>query len=331
MAELVAIVVMSAHLLATNLASAGPLVAAWLRVGGKTESDVRDRLGQRLAWLSVWALLTGVLTGTLLWFLPVSAGVQAAIARLPSSALWFAATELGFSFLCHLIYAWSWRALRNWRWSHASLALLSATNLLYHFPPLMSVLGKLAADAHWSTAKVLDRATLLPLMTRSEILALTLHFILASFAVAAIAGLWLLRNEQQSADTSPAGQRAACLALAASALQIPVGLWMLVALPARSQTALLGGNLVASLSFLAALLLTYFLLQKLLTVALGSVTKSEYQRVGWLLVLLVVCMTTTLRFARAEHSLRGSISPASAKKTAAKQEAQRLQVRLELE
>jgi len=299
------------HLLAMNLASAGPLLCIWLGRQTPNEDSLRHNLGQTLAWLSVWAMLLGMLTGgTLLYFTP-SAGLTAAISRLPTRALWFAASELAFSLACLLLYAYFWRALRQHRWWHASLALLSSSNLLYHFPPLMSVLGKLAADPRWAKTEVLDRATLLPLMLRTEILALTTHFTLASLAVAAITLLWLLAKPTSAtqAAASQLSRRAATVALLASALQLPSGIWLLTALPQSAQTAMMGTNTTASLAFVGALLLTFLLLQRLLTIAIGSVQPSQLRHCCWLLCGLVLLMTVTLRSTREKHHTSQNQNP----------------------
>ncbi len=291
--------------MAMNLASAGPLLCVWL--ARRSSNPLRDGLGRTLAWLSTWALVLGMLTGGAILCFPSSAKLLAALSRFPTRALWFAAAELAFSLACLLLYAYSWRALQRHRWWHALLALLASTNLLYHFPPLMSVLGKLAADPHWAKVKILDRAALLPLMQHSEILALSLHFLLASFAVAAIALLWLLDKgpTEQDAQKTHAAQLTrptASIALLASVLQLPSGIWLLISLPQPAQRAVTGASMIASLAFLGALLLTFLLLQRLLTLAIGPVdSPNETPRLRptcWLLGGLILLMTLTLQSTR---------------------------------
>ena len=301
MTSLLVILVLSIHLLAMNLASAGPLIGIWLRRPAATDDSFRDDVGLKMAWLSVYALLLGVLTGGgQLYFAPTT-GLLAALDRLPSRALWFAAVELVFSLVCLLLYAGCWRLLHRRRWAHGTLALLSSTNLLYHFPPLMSILGRLANDPTWAKAPVLDRSALLPLMVRGEVLALTAHFILASLAVAAITVFWLASraNEQQWQQSARLlSGRGAWVALTATALQLPVGVWLLVSLPRTTRTAMLGENTIASLTFVGALLLTVLLLQRLLAIAVGAVERRDLQHTCWLLAALVLMMTTTLYTSR---------------------------------
>jgi len=295
------ILVLGIHLLAMNLASAGPLLAIWLGRQPANGDPLRDEAGQTLAWHSVWAMIVGMLTGGGLLYFQPSAGLSTALARLPSRALWFAVSELAFSLLCLLIYAGCWRAFQKHRWWHALLALLSSSNLLYHFPPLMSVLGKLAANPTWAKAETLDRPALLPLMMRSEVLALSAHFVLASVAVAAIAVLWQLSksNDDRWKDFAlPLSRRTAWIALLSSALQLPVGVWLLISLPNSAQTALMGNDTIASLAFATGLLMTFLLLQRLLTIAIGSVQTIDLRHVSWLLAILVLLMTATLHGTR---------------------------------
>lgn len=289
---------LSIHLLAMNLAGAGPLYSIWLGRRGCEPDTAREEMGQKLAVLSVWALLLGIFTGLGQLYFASSPGMDAAMQRLPNRGLWMATIELAFSLVCLLIYAASWRALRNHRWWHAFLALLSCSNLLYHFPPLMSVMGRLASDPTWADAKTLDRAALLPLFLRSEVLALSLHFVLASLAVSALAVLWLAsrtKGKDWERSALPISRRAAGMALFVTALQLPVGIWLLVSFPQSDQRAMMGDNTVASLAFVGALLLTFILLQRLVAIVLGKVEPQNLRTVCWLLIVLVVLMTVTLR------------------------------------
>lgn len=292
---------LSVHLLAMNLAGAGPLYAIWLGRRGCEQDTVRGEMGQEMAVFSVWALLLGICTGLGQLYFASSSGMDAAMQRLPVRGLWMATIELAFSLICLLIYAASWRALRNHRWWHAFLALLSCTNLLYHFPPLMSVMGRLASDPTWADAEILDRAALLPLFQRSEVLALSLHFVLASLAVSALAVLWLAsRTDKENWESSalPISRRAAGVALLVTALQLPVGIWLLISLPKSDRMAMMGESAVASLAFIGALLLTFILLQRLVAIMIGKVAPRDLRSACWLLIALVVLMTATLRSTR---------------------------------
>jgi len=302
--ESLIVVGMTVHLLAVNLACAGPLVCICLHFFCDN-GDLRDRLGKSLAWFSLAALMLGMLTGAVLVFATPTAGLNEAIGRFPIRAYWMAGIELLFSFFCFLLYAICWNPLRRrrWqRWLHALISLLGTSNLLYHFPPLMVVLGKLAADPSWTETAIINRPAFLELMFRGDVLSLASHFALASLSVAAVAVLVLLSRlpkgvlEQPSAKQTT--RRAAMSALIFSVLQIPVGLWVLATATGSEQNALMGGDLLSSLLFVGGMLLTFILLQKLATVAMGEFDTRSLRRVGWLLVVLVLMMTATLRGSR---------------------------------
>ncbi len=293
--------VLGVHLLAMNVASAGPLVGMWLWGTDKSRLPRQQPTGTALAAISVYALLLGILLGAALWLFTQSAGLGAAVARLPARALWFAASELVFSLVCHLVCWWCWTAQRNRRWLHAFFALLTSTNLLYHFPPFMGVVGRVASDPTWARAEVLDRPALLDLMKRTEIVALSMHFVLASIAVSAIAALWILSKEsddQWHATALPLARGNAWIALIATALQIPVGIWLMVSLPNDELTAMMGNHFVASLGMLGAMILTFVLLQRLLGIAIGNPAPRDLRTVMWILALLVLLMTVTLKATR---------------------------------
>ena len=303
------ILVLSAHLVAMNLASAGPLFCIWLGRRGEGNDPAWDELGRKLAWLSCGAMFFGMFLGGGQMLFSTSAGLLNALARLPSRGLWIAVAELAFSMVCLLLYAGCWRSLRGHRWWHALLALLSSSNLLYHFPPLMSIFGKLANSPTWAASKVLDRPALLQLMKRDEIVALSVHFVLASFAVSAIAVLWLSsrsKDDDWEKSALPVARRAAWVALIVSAMQLPVGIWLLVTLPQSARTSMMGDSAIASLAFVGALLLTFVLLQRLLTIAIGRVESRDLRQVGWIVVTLVLLMTTTLYKSRQKRKEPGN-------------------------
>jgi len=312
--ELLTVVGMTVHLLAVNLACAGPLVCIWLHFFSDV-GDLRDRLGKSLAWISLAALLLGILTGGVLVLVAPTPGLHEAIGRFPARAYWMAGIELVFSLVCMLIYAICWKPLRQGRWQrglHALISLLGASNLLYHFPPLMVVLGNLAADPSWTKATIIHRPDFLELMFRGDVLSMANHFGLASLAVAAVAVLLLLSRFPGDDHKQQVAQKAAALALLSSALQVPVGIWVLVTVSGSERNALTGGDPLSSLLFVAGLLLTFLLLQRLTAVVMGEVGSGNLRRVGWLLVVLVLMMTATLRGSRQSHSPVKGHSPVKA-------------------
>ena len=177
--ELLFTAALAAHLLAVNVASAGPLIAAAVWRQGRGGLDERTWLSTRLTQRSLAALVVGSLLGGLLLAVP-NPGVTAALARFPKSLYWYAGAELVFSAFC-LALLWALqRKNRVGRWGAWILAVLSSSNLLYHFPPLMAVFGELVADPAWAPGGLIDHAAMLRLWARPEILALWAHFTLAA-------------------------------------------------------------------------------------------------------------------------------------------------------
>jgi hypothetical protein len=292
------LLLLAVHLAAVNVASCGPLVAAWLGWGIRDRDDRLRRWSQSVAWMSIWAFLVGLLCGGAMLLAPYAEGLDAALARLPARAYWFAGVELLFSLLCMLGYAATRSRLPGQRWWQVVLVLLASSNLLYHFPPLMSVLGRLVGDPTWAIEPMLERPVLLELMQREEVLAMSVHFALASFAVAAIAALWqLARSGESEFDLSEkrGARQLAGIALASTVLQLPVGLWLLSSMGHASRGALMGTDALASFAFVGGLLLTLYLLQRLLAIVLGSTERHELRRVAWIAAALILMMTATLR------------------------------------
>lgn len=296
MTEVVLVTLLGSHLLAMNLASAGPLVSLALR-GGPA-----DQIGRRLAWLSIAALVAGVGFGTVTLLLPSTGPLWDAFGRFPMRAYSHAGLELVFSLLCMVFVATMWRRVGKRSCVLAIVAFVTATNLLYHFPPLMVILGKLAAQPSWTSTPEIDRPALRELMLRGDVLALSIHFALASFAVAGVVALVLIARQGDSVWSDPAVRKpariSAGIALVATLLQLPAGLWLLSTMSYASRGALMGTSLVGSIAFLIAIVLTMLLAGRLLGVLLGDVSHRDACRAGWVLVVVVLLMTGALRSTR---------------------------------
>jgi hypothetical protein len=300
------------HLLSLNLASAGPVVCMWLGRGKRADNFWRDSTGRQLAWASCGAMVVGMLLGGLL-LLPSNPRLYSALARFPARTYWYAGIELAFSLACLLAYAATWQWRGRHRLLHGLLGLLTVTNLLYHFPPLMVVIAKLSANALWATEVVasgpIDHQAFLKLILRGEVLALSMHFMVASLVVAAMVTVWLLgislaKNPGDIPDREPQPTdldrqklvgRAALMAILGTLAQIPVGIWILTTLPPASRQAVLGGHAMASLCFAVGIMTSLALVQQLLSIAQGEFNHPIARRSVWLLGVTVVLMIVTLR------------------------------------
>lgn len=306
MLEAVTILLLAAHLLAMNVASTGPLAGAWLRTRsrrlGSDQALAWERRTQRIFAWSLGSLAIGALVGGAMLLAP-SAGMRAALGRLPENAYWFAGAEIVFSAAC---IAGCWK-LARWPKLTWLLAIATVTNLLYHFPPLMAVLGELAADPNWADEAVLHRPELRRLWLRPEVASLWAHFVLASIAVGFTAALAACnrvvvdageegdRSEQTDAAVA---RTLAGTALAATVLQIPVGIWLLLASDEAAQQSMMGENWLATIGLAGGVWVALGVMQSLATIAWSGGDRPQLHRACFLLVLTVLLMSMTLRVSR---------------------------------
>src|SRR5690606_35618780 len=122
--------------------------------------------------------------------------------QVPSKKYHFAGQEIVFSWALLIAYAGLWRRMRNWTNLHALVALLSVTNLLYHFPPLLSMIALVARRPE--LAETLTQGTTITWLRHPEIGSRVVHVWLASVASAGIytigVALRLARTEAHRDD-----------------------------------------------------------------------------------------------------------------------------------
>ncbi|HEV3415668.1 MAG TPA: hypothetical protein VG056_02600, partial [Pirellulales bacterium] len=98
--------------------------------------------------------------------------------------------------------------------------------------------------------------------------------------------------------SAPIIRGAARLALVATLLQIPVGLWVLFALPTAVQSQLLGEDWIATLLFGLSVIVALGLMHQLAMASLGAVSRQAVGRTALLLAAVVFLMVATLHRAR---------------------------------
>ncbi len=283
-----------------NASSGLPIVCVWLarRSQFSSESETRHVV-LRLALAANWALLCGAVLGFLLGFVGYQSGQRGLASVLPffRYKIGWALIELQFSAGWMFAYwAWlRWAPPRSTlaRWSHASLAVLSASNLLYHFPTLLTVMSK-AARGDLPVEGPVDAAAFRLLAFRPDVLAHSVHFWLASVAVSGLMLFWL-PNSQRSTTITLTGAR---FALCATVLQIPAGMWLLMSLPPDSMNNVLGGQPIPSILLLVSVLCAFYLLQNLAAIAFGDDDRKLVSRASQLMLATVLLMSGTLHFLR---------------------------------
>jgi hypothetical protein len=296
------------HLLCVNIAAAGPLVCPLLQWRAASTGDPAvNRIGRQLLALSLVGFFLGTIAGLfngLLWWNNAPERLLGAMERL-SSKIYFAWWELGFYLFCLAIY-WAW-----WRWApprrkfarifHGLFAWMAATNLLWHFPPLMTILIHVAANA--PLGEPIDASEFRQLMFSSEIFSRCAHVWMASIATAGIAvALLAARSRPKSQSASPAVESCVMtggrLALIATLLQVVVGAWVLFTSPTQEQSRLLGDDLMATSLLIISIAATLWLMHLLGAIAVGPAESKQIVTAGLLLTLIVFTMSATLILAR---------------------------------
>jgi len=252
---------------------------------------------RQLAFWTTWLLPVGMILGIGLGFTHFAAGDTALFDIWPlfRRKIFWGILEVLCSFFWMLAY-WAWFIRwppkgRTSRFFHGLLAVMSATNLLYHFPPLLTVMRK-TAHGELTFSGPVSAADFRAVAYLPSVLAHSLHFWLASAAVSGVFLFWLTRH---SADHDRFVRLGARIALGATLLQFPSGIWLLFATPQAAQSRLIGGHGLATALFLASLLGAFYLLQELATLAMGEVSAKQTKRTAALLVALVVSMSATLQ------------------------------------
>ena len=309
MLELATILVLIFHLLAVNVAAGAPIVCVWLEWRG---DSVARKAAAYLGWLALVTLVVGGLLGAALGWLKWTPEYRDLWTGPLSYKLHWGGLELLFSLALATAYWLLARGRggesRGWRTLRGAIALVSGTNLLYHFPPLFIVAGQLHATGGTS-GEVLRGAAFRQLAAAGESPALAVHVALASVAVAGamLLGLalkWQRRNEAPADVAAVAGWGGAW-ALVASLLQLPVGLWTLAVLPASDQSRLMGSDPLATALFLASMLAALWLLREFVSVVMGETTRPILLRAMAAMLVVVALMTAMQQAMRPQTSRPG--------------------------
>jgi len=295
-AELLLTLLLAAHLLCVNVASGGPLLGAWLDWRGTRGDGPSARAAVYLARASLIALIAGAALGLLIGWLKWDADYRALWTGPLSYKLTGATIEALFSLVLMLIW-WLWlpgnvggrkRAMA----ARSLVAILAATNLLYHFPLLFSVAADLQ-DRGLTTGPTIGGAAFRQLI-RADTAAMAVHVAFASLAMAGmlLMGLalrWLRQGEAENAAAM--GRAAARWALVPSLLQLSIVVWMLISLRPEVQAQLMGQSAVDVLLFIAALVAMLWLLNDLAQLSLGEFTRRLAIRAMIAMLVTVVLMT----------------------------------------
>jgi len=302
--EIIVALILGAHLLCVDLAAAGPLVCLWLdRKEGRGDEEA-GRAGRFLLKASLHALLVGTLLGVVAGCFLWDAQYREQLMRL-ASRVHFGVWEWLFSLVLLYLYRLSWRdattccgAKRRLRWF---LPLLASTNLLYHFPPLFLIFSQLnPAGAELTSAEFRAR------LVDGYVVARTVHFCLAALAVSGITLIIYTLKKGGSAETTEATYQparwGARLALVATLLQLPVGIWIILQMGPAAQRTVMGGSLITTGLFVASLIGALALMHCLSVLAFGAFQRVLAVRTISLMILVILLMTLISRQSRQQEA-----------------------------
>ncbi|MEM8865707.1 MAG: hypothetical protein AAGF31_09225 [Planctomycetota bacterium] len=292
---------LTAHLLAGALAGTGPLLVAGLRCVPSLRQDDQGVL-RRVAVASLLAMIVGVvlgfLSGGILWGAADEA-YRKAVLRFPPQTYTLLAAEWCFTLVLYGIYLTWWTRLAKRPLLHGAIALVAATNLLYHFPTFMTVLGAVAGDPSLASEAEITRPVFRRLLLTPDLFWKVTHFWSLSVLVAGVAVLWSATcSRHRTVAKAEAPRRdASCESAAVIAggvaglvgvmLLMVSGMATLVQLPALQQRALLGGDVNATVAFVAGVMMAIGLGKLLLSAATGEASP---RLVRWTVTLTVVAV-----------------------------------------
>lgn len=292
MSFLLLVLIFSLHLVCMNLAAGGLLVASGVELFAGKDSERAAKLSAKLASHAAMGLIAGAALGGVMLLYFWSANYQDIFLRRLGTRPAFSLVQVGFSLVLHTIQ-WRWTkastagAGRYWR---AALALVSSTNLIYHFPTLFAIVAEIVTTST-ADSPAIDRKQFYAFLGSGPILSHAAHFFLAALATSGVVGAIFVRDEP-----APAGIRGFCssIALLSTVLQIPVGIMVYMTLPASAQRGLIGDNLPLSIAFLASLASALWLMQSLMSQLPGDSPKTRPIWSGAALLLTILLMSGVL-------------------------------------
>ena len=298
--ETVVTLVLGIHLLCVDVAAAGPLVCLWLDWKEGRGDEQAGRAGRFLLKASLHGLLIGTVLGIVAGCFVWDAQYRAQLMRL-ASRVHFGVWEWLFSVVLLYAYRWSWRdaktccgAKRRLRWF---LPLLASTNLLYHFPPLFLIFSQLAP-----AGEALSSADFRKELMKGYVVARTVHFCLAALAVSGMAlivfSLKHVESDEEDNGTQKPSQWGARLALLATLLQLPVGIWIVMEMGDGAKREVMGGDWLTTGLFVASLAGALALVHFLSVLAWGRFQRVVAVRTISLMILIVLLMTAVARRSR---------------------------------
>lgn len=309
MFDVLLVLVLSIHLMAANVAAAAPLVCLALDVRESRRGDaLAGDVGRWLLRMSLVGLGVALLLGggalAVVWLSAWDSFSRAA-GWVPASRYYWAVPEMALYVVCLLAYLRLWKPdVRHGAgaiWFRRLLGLLAATNLAYHFPLLFIAIGV------YSTRAMTEMVNFRAALVDPEIFSQFVHHLLASVAVVGVAMMGCALRMERAGRSADDVRRVAIwggrVALVPTLLQWLAGVYVLLELPARSRSGLMGGDVLGTCLFGAALLGVIVLMHRLAGVAFGDTERRNLIASMALMTIVVITMVGARHRARQDVSV----------------------------
>lgn len=258
------------HMLAAGLAAMGPLLVTGLLFSPLGGDPLYRAPLRRVAWWSLVALVVAGLVGLmagLLRHLVEGDGYASMLGRFPAQLYLFTTVEWLFALGCLTVWYRAWEWGKRHPWLHGLLMLVAATNLVYHFPPLMIVQNLLVERPTLVAEQVIERRIFLSAMLSGEILARVFHFL--ALALSFSAACVVLGIAPADDESGKIYRRCGWTGMVSTCVQIVTGVMILLLAPPDLATRVTGANWPATGIQLTVVGIAVLLLVRWSQLALG--------------------------------------------------------------
>lgn len=283
------------HQTAVGLAAVGPVLVGVLRLRAAfRRDDSADRCLRQIAWWSTVAVVLGAVVGLAAGVLRVGVSDEYThmLGRFALRAYYLLAAEVAFTLACYAAWLWLWERWRVAPWRHAVLAVVGATNLLYHFPPLMIAQHLLTIQPDLIADPEISRPALLSLMATPYVVAKTLHVWAAGLVIAA--ACQLLAVGESTTNTTLVRWTAGA-GLCGVSMQMLTGVAVLLFDQPGIARRITGDALLGTVVFVVGVLLTIHVLLHLARLVVTPDSRISGGRLAAMVVCIMLAMSLAIR------------------------------------
>ncbi len=291
MTQLLEALLLAAHLLCVNVASAAPLVVIWWDWREGRGDAAGGEAGRYLAGASVVALIVGAVLGVGIGASLWTDDFQSVLTRL-HDRVFYGVLEWITSLVLVVGHYYWWKARPTAKTGERVLRCLVAfgagTNLIYHFPVLFYVIQQVEPEGLPLTSAEFRSALISPYVVWRS-----LHFAAAAFATCGVLLLGYaikLNRLGRQDDGERIGRAGGRLALAMTVMQLPIGFFVVLTTPRTAQMAIMGKDAGSSGLFLLSMLAAFYLMHQLGKTAFTFSRNAAIQAMA-VLVLVIVMMS----------------------------------------